>query len=239
MTNLPWIMEKKMRRKSVLGGQAKLLNIPRNWLHQALYYMDRTEFWFRIFVEMLAIMCLLFPIALFFQGKVSDWRVVVSSSIFVHTLNWILNGNWWALALFTFPGIRNAGEKATCEYLSKMVKRLKASRPIAALAVYGSPARGQWHDKSDLDLRILREKGFLNGLAAAAVTMTERENAFFSGQPTDLFLADSAKFFGKMREDEKPIVLLKRGAWAEEAFPGNEEVQLVDSWPKKLEICAF
>lgn len=232
MNNLSQTTRKKLKRKSVPGERAKLLNIPRNWLHQALFYMDRTEFWVRVFIEGGGVFCLLFPISMFLQFELSDWRVILVSFFLVHSLNWIFNGNWWALAMFTFPGIRNAGESATCDYLSKMATRLKAHNSIAALVVYGSPARGQWHDRSDLDLRILREKGFFNGLKASAITMSERLIAFLSGQPVDLFLADSSAFLKKMREDERPIVLLKRGVQADEAIP-DEEVLTLDVWPTK------
>ena len=226
------ITENKLMRKSAPGGQAKILNIPRNWIHQALFYMDRTEFWFRLVIEGIGFLCSVFLLSLFFQSKASDWMVIAVSFALIHTLNWILNGNWWALMMFTFPGIRNAGEKATCEYLAKMANRLRTNQSIAALVVYGSAARGQWHNKSDLDLRILREKGFLNGFTAAVITMRERAIAFFSVQPTDLFLADDAKFLSKMRKDENPIILLKRGPLAEQVFSGDEEI-LNDSWPTR------
>jgi predicted nucleotidyltransferase len=232
MTDLTKIEEQKLKRKSSTGGSPKLLNLPRNWLHQALFYMDRTEFLVRVFVEGICLFCLLFPLSFFFQSVITDWRVLVVSFLLVHTLNWILNGNWWALMMFTFPGIHNSGEELTCKYLSDMADRLKTNRSIAALAVYGSPARGQWHDKSDLDLRILRKKGFLNGWAAALVTMRERCKAFVAGQPVDLFLSDSPQFLMKMREDENPIILLKRGDEAENAFMGTEET-LGISWPKR------
>lgn len=132
--------------------------------------------------------------------------------------------------LFTFPGIRNAGEKASCQYLSRMAERLRTSQAISAVVIYGSVTRGKWHDKSDLDIRILREKGFLNGLVAAYIMMRERAIAFLYGQPIDMFLADSTVFLRKMREDENPIILLKRGDQAERSLSGKEEV-LVDSWP--------
>ena len=226
------IMETKLKRKSKPGGKAQLLNLPRNWLHQALLYMDRTELLVRVLIEIGIFVGLLYPLSLFLQSGIFDWRALTLSFILVHTVNWIINGNWWALMMFTFPGIRNAGEKATCEYLSVMTVRLKRSQSIAALAVYGSPARGQWHDKSDLDLRILREKGFFHGLTAAVITMRERLIAFISGQPVDLFLADSPQFLMKMRKDEKPIVLLKRGKEAEAYFL-DEEVTIVNTWPAR------
>jgi hypothetical protein len=62
--------------------------------------------------------------------------------------------------------------------------------------------------------------------------MRERAIAFFSGQPIDLFLADSAEFLGRMSVDEKPVILLKRGAYAAHALQGEEEV-LVDFRPAR------
>ncbi|KAA1188939.1 hypothetical protein F0M18_17195 [Pseudohalioglobus sediminis] len=223
---------KKRGRKSSAGEKPKLRNIPRNWLHQALFYMDRTEFLVRITVECLAFSILLLPISMLLQTMLFDRGTLILSFLLVHSTFWILNSNWWALMLFTFPGIRNSGERASCEYLSRMAVRLRATDSIAALAIYGSPTRGAWHDKSDLDLRILRKEGFVNGLIAAAITMRERAIAFLYGQPIDLFLADSPAFLKKMRGDEEPIILLKRGRTAANYF-ANDEVMIVDTWPEK------
>ena len=71
MQDMSKTIEKKLKRKSVSGGQAKLLNIPRNWLHQGLFYMDRTEFYARLFVEVIGIVFLSIMISYIVSGVVA------------------------------------------------------------------------------------------------------------------------------------------------------------------------
>ena len=220
MTDLVHKMENKFKRKSVPGGRTKLLNIPRNWLHQGLLYMDRTEFRARVFVEVIGIFLFSLLFSFFFRTSVLDWRLVLFSTVVVHTLNWMLNGNWWACILFTFPHLENPGAKATCHYLTRMKGRLEKKRSIVGVMVYGSLSRGKWHNRSDLDVRVLRHPGIFNGIQAIFVMMRERIIAVFTRQPLDVYLADGIPFLEKMRNDEIPIFLVKRSEELEKLYPG-------------------
>jgi predicted nucleotidyltransferase len=143
-----------------------------------------------------------------------------------HTLNWVFNGNWWAGMLFAFPSLRNRGERATCAYLNDMADRLKRDRSISGAMIFGSVARGQWHERSDLDVRLLRRPGVSNAMAGVLVLLRERWIALWSRQPLDVYLADGIPFLKRMRADEPPVFLKKDDPRLELAYPDGRETRI-------------
>ncbi len=111
-------------------------------------------------------------------------------------------------------------------YLNAMAQRLKRSGSVSGLAVYGSVSRAMWHDRSDIDIRMLRRPGFLNLVASSLLTMQERFIAFLYRQPMDLYLADDTDFLARMRADEEPFLLIKRDDRLDEFYPGNPEREI-------------
>jgi predicted nucleotidyltransferase len=107
-----------------------------------------------------------------------------------------------------------------------MANRLKSDRSISGLSLYGSMSRKQWHDRSDIDMRLLRCSGILNLIFAGFVMMRERLIAFVYRQPLDIFLADDIAFLSKMRSDERPLFLIKRDPRLEKKYPDNGERKL-------------
>ena len=210
-------------RKASAGSSIRLASLFRNWAHQAVTYMDRGEFFLRIAFELAEILMVFFVLN-WLLGNI--FLSVIISTLGVHTFNWITNGNIWALWIFSFPGLKNPGEKKTCAYLNAMADRLKYSPASAGLAIFGSVSRKMWHDKSDIDIRILRKPGALNLFRAFLHTMRERWLAMVHRQPMDLFLADSIAFLQRMRPDEKPVFLIKRDDRLEQAYPDSPETTL-------------
>lgn len=218
-------LAKKEARKAKVGGRPKLINIPRNWLHQAITYMDSGELLFRVAIEafeMVAIYCLIRWVA----PDMSVAASLILGGVFVHTWNWITNGLFWVVIIQTFPRLENPGASRTVKFIGEMTERLKRSGHISGLAVYGSISRGAWHQRSDIDMRILRRRGFLSLIQAALLTMRERFYALLAGQPMDVYLADDTDFLTKLRSDEVPLLLIKRDERLERLYPGNVEVEL-------------
>lgn len=213
--------EKKIKASS--DGRYHPVNLLRNWLHQALSYMDAGELMFRVLVESLEIV-VIYLVLVRLEVDLTTPLKAFFSVLIAHTINWIFNGNFWALWLFASPRAKNRGEEATVKYLLEMAARLKRSGCIGGLALYGSAARGAWHGKSDLDIRIVRRKGLLNLVCANLLVMRERLLALIYRQPADLFLADGIDFLRKMRADESPLFLIKRLDSLEEEYPGNVEI---------------
>lgn len=218
----------KPKRKAAPGGKAVFVNLPRNWIHQAITYMDTGELVFRLVLEAVEFVAVTALLLLIFPGATSAWAAIIAAFVIVHTANWIFNGLFWTIIIFAFPSLKNPGEKQTLDYLNEMARRLDASPSITGLAIYGSLSRGKWHDRSDIDLRLLRAPGIMNLIRAALLTMKERLIALLTWQPIDLYLADDVDFLGKMREDEAPLFLIKRDERLDKMYPGSS-VQVLTS----------
>jgi predicted nucleotidyltransferase len=85
--------------------------------------------------------------------------------------------------------------------------RAERETSIQLIAIYGSMSRKELSESSDLDVRILRKKGFLNGLKACLFGSFERTRSLFNKFPLDLYVIDSKDHLSKTREDETAIVI--------------------------------
>jgi len=198
------MFNKNKKNKAVLGGKIKLVVAFKNWLHQGFFYLDRTEKFYRIIWELIPFF-IFYNILILFIPTI--WALLISALI-AHTLNWIFNDNFWTAIMFTFPKVLNQGEEKTIEYLCNIQDRLSNYSCISGLILYGSISRGTWHNKSDIDARILRKPGVLNGLRVYLILFKERYIAVLRRQPLDIYMADSIIFLNKMRNDEFPIFLV-------------------------------
>jgi len=215
------------KNKAIIGGRIRPINLLQNWLHQGFLYLDSTERFGRAFYELIPSVILSLFLSLNFEIpflSLSLWIWVVFT---IHTINWIVNDNWWACILFTFPQLKNPGERATCLYLNGMAERLKNRHSISGVMIFGSISRNQWHERSDLDVRFLRKGGVFNGIKAVLITSCERLIAFLVKQPLDVYLADDVTFFKKMRVDEYPIFLKKDDQRLNDFYPTNGECRFI------------
>jgi len=193
------------KNKAILGGETEYIVIIKQWIHQGFTYLDKTEMFYRIIWELIPIL-FSFPI-LYLTFQVNIYMSVLISFLFGHTLNWIFNFNFWTCLCFTFPSLKNPGNDATIKYLKGVQKRMQKADSIGGCMIYGSVSRAVWHIKSDLDMRILRQPGLINGFRAYLIVFKERIIAVWLKQPLDLFMADSIEFLDRMRDDEFPVFL--------------------------------
>lgn len=212
-----------MAIKVKVGDHARFVNLFYNWAHQAFFYLDTTEMIGHLIFETFLILIMVITVSYVVSIHFLNMWSIILCFIFVHTLSWIFNGNWWACMLFAFPHLRNPGEKATCRYLNRMAERLKKDSSISGVLIFGSLSRSTWHDRSDIDLRILRKSGFKNALSALFVQFRERLIALFSKQPLDMYLADDVAFLRKMRSDENPVILLMEDSRLKDMYPHSRE----------------
>jgi predicted nucleotidyltransferase len=216
----------KQRRKALAGGRPKLWNLPRGWAHQGFFYLDHTQRVGRVVFEIVPTVFLAWLIAGIGGIPRSPLWLWCASLLITHTLNWVFNGNWWAGMLFAFPHLRNPGDRASCIYLNRMADRLRNDPAISGVLIFGSVARGQWHERSDLDMRLLRRPGIRNGIAGVLVLARERGIAFWTRQPLDIYLVDDVAFLRRMREDEPPVFLKKEDPRLDLAYPHGQETRI-------------
>lgn len=197
-------VNKPKKIKAVVGGNTKLIVMIKNWLHQGFTYLDRTERFYRVIWELIPFVLCLFS---FSYISISLWTNIFLSFIISHTLNWIFNDNIWTCIQFTFPWAMNPGNEKTLLYLKDMKRRFANYECVTGVMIYGSLSRGVWHNKSDLDTRIMRKPGLFNGFKCYVLVHLERLRAFCYKQPLDMYMADSVRFLDLMRDDEFPIFL--------------------------------
>lgn len=201
------LLHKKARRNAVAGGPVKWNTLAWNWLHQSFFYLNPTDMAFKVFFEVVLFSTCFGLLALVGSSLLAK---VALSFVFAHTLNWIINGNFWACLLSAFPSQRNRGAEQTKSYVNAMATRLRASDAVVAMMLLGSVCRSKWHNRSDIDVRLLRQRGVKAALRAVALTFRERIIAVLQREPLEIYLADSVAFLAKKRRDEVPLFLICR-----------------------------
>ena len=197
-----------MLRMDKLGRFRAFRNLPVGWLTHANHGRDRTERRFHWYVE--AIVLAVSIVALRALGARSS--VVIWFTFLIHSLWWVVNGNFhvYVLDSFRVVGTRSKPEIAT--FVRRATQMMAKNDSTRAVLVYGSACRNQFHERSDLDLRVVRGSGSwlqIVDLLLRAVRL--RVWSLLKGIPTDLQVVDSYAFLERqMRADEHPIVTLCR-----------------------------
>jgi predicted nucleotidyltransferase len=78
---------------------------------------------------------------------------------------------------------------------------------IQAAAIFGSVAKKKFHNKSDLDIGIIRNQGIINGIRACFFVLLIRIYAVINRLPVDLFLVDHKDHLLKFWKEKEPVVL--------------------------------
>lgn len=166
-----------------------------NWTFQSLLYMDKTEKAFKLTLDL--ILFVIFFIIL--KQFMAIYAALLISLIIAHTINWIINGHIYAL-LKTF-GVVKTKPDVFIQYLDNLKEKSSKENSILLVATFGSLSREELNENSDLDVRIVRKKGNINGLKTCIFTLMERSWAFFNKFPLDLYLLDNFEEISKLKED--------------------------------------
>lgn len=176
-----------------------------SWTLQGVHVRDKGEKWFRICFEGIILVSLALTFYLIFRSF-----ILTSLLLFlIHTLFWIFDSTWLVGFREVFSSFHGKGILEVIRFLELVKKDLEGLSNIDSVLVYGSLCRKSYHDRSDLDLRILRNK--LPGLILFLCVIKFRMLAVFSYKiPLDLKVVDSLLFLeNEMRKDELPIVIFQ------------------------------
>lgn len=181
-------------------------NIPVFWLHQRVSYMDRSELIFHLIINIFTtlIIYLMLSLLVFF---IDQWQRLLFAAAIARTASYIFNNNFWDGIMRSFPRVKNGGAQRITQYLIDSQRRASRCYSVYAYLVYGSMVRGQWHGKSDIDVRYLRRPGLLNAIATYSFVVRERWITLYLRIPLDSYMGDSERFLDKMRDDEIPIIV--------------------------------
>ena len=156
--------------------------------------MDRAEKVFKLALDAL------FTAVLVFLGV-----SIVASIVISHTLNWIFNGHIFVV-FKNLKLIKTSKEKFDT-YIERLKRKVENEPSIVWAGVYGSLVRGEFKETSDLDVRLIRKRGFINGVRVCVFVMKERSWATFNRFPLDIYVGDSFGFLEKMNKEENPLIV--------------------------------
>lgn len=171
-----------------------------SWLFQGILYMDTTERNFKCFIDFIIFL----PLFFIFNRFLPILSSIVIAIMIAHTFNWVINGQIYVL-------LKNLNllETSTESFIGYMsyIKKVENEDSIVAAAAFGSLSRENLRNTSDLDVRIIRKQGIMNGISACFFVLKERTRSFFNGFPLDIYVLDSCDVLYKHINDEKPIVI--------------------------------
>jgi predicted nucleotidyltransferase len=189
------------------GAVRRLLKSPwvavaSHWTFQSLFYMDPTERWFKIGLDLLLTVAGALLLGIWLPGVV-PWAMAFALA---HTLNFLFNGQLWGV--LKHFGLVSFSADQFGQYTQGLRQRARSEPSIRRFLVYGSLVRGEWSSSSDLDARVLRHPGLVNGLRSCWFLMRERTRALFARFPLDIYVADSERSLGKLCPEESAVDLL-------------------------------
>lgn len=211
-----------MSEESVLGGMSlgksgdyakfksrairKLLEYPfvavvMHWTFQSLLYMDPTERWFKLALDLVLAVPLGLGLSVWVHPIVAWWAAILVA----HTMNFLFNGQLWGV--LKHYGLVRHTPAGFDTYVQGFCQRAAHESAIQYVAVYGSLVRSEWSSTSDFDARIVRHPGLGNGLKSCWFLLVERSRALISRFPIDVYVLDSKDSLKKLRSDEKPLLV--------------------------------
>jgi predicted nucleotidyltransferase len=181
--------------------------------------MNNVERMHRILLE------IIFFIAIFIALFNMDMsNRILFSIVIAHTFSFVFNGHLFAMMthdLFWFALYRKKNK--FIKYLDDMHERLNCYPPgyVDGVIFFGSLARGIFRETSDLDVRFIAKKGFVNGLKASHLVFKERLRALFYGFPIDAYMFLSEKEVRKKMDvvNEYPVCILSTSNTLRKMFP--------------------
>ncbi len=178
-----------------------LIVIAVNWLFHGFLYMEKTEKAFFLLFD-----AVLFLPSWFFLYLATDFLFsIFVAFVFAHTIHWLFDGHIYVL-------LKNLGKCRTPlakfeDYTNGLSERARSEKSIQSIIAFGSLSRGNFSDSSDLDLRLVRKPGVVNGIRACSFTLLERSRALISKFPLDVYTLDGPQGLSKMSPDEPPVLI--------------------------------
>lgn len=177
-----------------------------SWLLHGVHVFDKTEKAYYILCETIL---QFIPICILYICNVNSWKIYALSITIVHTITWLVDSHWLVGYREVDKSFRSKGINGVIKYINVVKQKLANNNDVTVIAIYGSLSRKKFHDRSDLDLRIVQEKRNF------ALFLTVQKLRFIGiwqyKIPLDLKLVDSEDYLKKeMREDEKAIIVYKK-----------------------------
>ena len=196
------------------GKYRAFRNIFIGWVTHSNHGRDKTERFVHWFMEVLIWFLIFIGLSKVSSLHFLNWQTFAISFFITHTLWWGINGNLHVYFLDSFKCVGNAGIHKIVDYISWVSNEMIKTEAVDAVLIYGSFCRSSFHNRSDLDLRIIRRINAPNTVKLFFLSIYARVVSFYIGVPTDLQVVDSMDFLNvQMRKDEHPIVVYCRSGF--------------------------
>jgi thymidylate kinase len=192
----------RLSRAAKKAQRSLALAIGMHWVFQSMLYMDPTERRFKLGID-----AALTTVGAILLNSWLPWpAALLIAFLIAHTLNFFFNGQLFAL-LKNYGFVKHTYLEFR-RYAEALARRAEQEPAIRYIAVYGSLSRQAWTHTSDLDGRILRRPGLINGVRACWFLLLERTRALVHGFPLDMYVLDGElSVDGRLRKDERPTRL--------------------------------
>lgn len=176
-----------------------------NWFSQSIIHADRTE---KIYKISFSILASIFFITIFIAYFKLSWaQSIIVGAISGHSMNWVINSNFYNIFVHRLL-LSCLDKKNAFSYLDSLADRLKGSSSILYATTHGSICNGNLKTSSDIDVALVRNKGFINGIRAIYFVVSERKIADWRRIPLEIHLTDSpAKAIARFKKEKNPVVI--------------------------------
>ena len=177
-----------------------------NWFFQGYFNKDRTEFLFKLLLEV-SMITYSYCFLLWITG---DKAKILYIFLFAHTINWLVTGCIWCVLRpkYGLQMIKNKNKINVDSYIKRILSKIQSNASIKMCVIFGSLSQDQFHIDSDIDIAIIRHKGFMNSYFAYKLILQERLYALLTMVPLDILLFDSIDSFKEMADEEGVIIYL-------------------------------
>lgn len=173
-----------------------------NWFFQGIWNSDVTEKIYKVLFT--AVFTVAFFIFFELDSIVLDF---LFAFLIAHTLNWLVNCSVSGILIHRLLLWKVSKEK-TFNYLNSLKRRTENTDVICYCAVFGSIARGELKESSDVDVGFLRKPGFFNAFKGLYFITLERLRTNTTGIPFEGYLIDSIeKMVTRFENEQIPVVL--------------------------------
>ena len=176
-----------------------------NWVFQGIPNLDWSEKTYRVLFTIFFWLFILFTFINY--STFSFLQSIALSFIIAHTLNWIVNSNFYGLIIHNLL-LSKLSKENLFEYIEILEQRTKTQKWIIYAASFGSICRGELTDSSDIDISIVRKPGFVNALKSLKFSIKEKKYADLKGIPLEIYISDSPEnSISKFAAENNPVIL--------------------------------
>lgn len=176
-----------------------------NWLSQGIIHADKTEKIYKILFSTVSSLIFFFIFIAYF--KISLGKSILAGVFLGHTLSWVINGNFNVIVVHRLF-LSNLDRQNAFHYLESLADRLNGNQSILYATTHGSICTGNLKPSSDIDVALVRAKGFKNALRALFFVTREKKIADLKGIPLEIYLIDNpGAAIDRFQAEQNPVVI--------------------------------